>query len=110
MVIKLETIADSDGLKDYDAFHLDVMPHYLETIFPNPASQAVNVAYSIDNAQALEAKLAFIHHNTNDLYFFSVDRFEESLNMDISVLTQGNYTITLIVGQSPEHRLRFLKN
>jgi len=110
MILKLEVIAESDGFKDYDEFNLAVMPHYIETISPNPASQAVNVTYSIDSAQALAAKISFIHHNTNHIYFYPVDIFDESINMDISALPQGNYTITLMVDSSPKHSLHFLKN
>ena len=94
---KLEITADADGYKDYTDVNVELNPHELKAVVPNPAYSAVTVSYNLNAPDS--AYLSILGYIGNDT---GVERNyilnTESLNhvIDLSDYAIGFYTVKLI--------------
>lgn len=92
---KLEVIADLDGYKDYDEVNISVNPFALTKLVPNPASSDLRVDYTLDDATT-SAYIMVVHQVTGSSNNYILDIEEEYIDLDISLLPTGIYTVLLI--------------
>src|SRR5699024_6342831 len=92
---QLEVIADLDGYKDYDEVNISVNPFALTKLVPNPASSDLRVDYTLDDATT-SAYIMVVHQVTGSSNNYILDIEEEYIDLDISLLPTGIYTVLLI--------------
>src|SRR5699024_3352329 len=92
---KLEVIAGLDGYKDYDEVNISVNPFAITKLVPNPASSNLRLHYILDDATA-SAYVMVVHQVTGSSNNYILDIEEEYINLDISLLPTGIYTVLLI--------------
>lgn len=92
---QLEVIADLDGYKDYDEVNISVNPFALTKLVPNPASSDLRVHYTLDDTTA-SAYIMIVHQVTGSSNNYILDIEEEYIDLDISLLPTGIYTVLLI--------------
>lgn len=91
---KLEVIAKSDGVKDYDEIEITVKEFELLSISPNPASNIANVQYKANTAQSAYIILQKPYTNIQNQYILNISNSE--ININVSGLEQGVYSVILV--------------
>ncbi|HLS10715.1 MAG TPA: S8 family serine peptidase [Flavobacteriaceae bacterium] len=92
---QLEVIADLDGYKDYDEVNISVNPFALTQLVPNPASSDLRVHYALDDATT-SAYITVVHQVAGSSNNYILDVEKDHIDLDISSLSTGIYTILLV--------------
>ena len=91
---KLEVVAKSDGYKDYDTVMVNVItPNAIHYLAPNPASNKVNIGYSVEGAR--KASLEFKKILFNEPIIHDIDPTESEISIDTSNFQNGIYQVIL---------------
>ena len=91
---KLEIITDFDGFKDYDEVEVTVNPYLLQSLIPNPASNAVVVNYDAEDAASAYLMVTNTSNGTSNNYILDTTEFHTTL--DISSYPTGLYSVALV--------------
>lgn len=91
---KLEIITDLDGFKDYDEIQVTVNPYLLQSLVPNPASNAVTINYDAEAATSAYLMVTNISSSTSNNYILDTTEFQ--ITLDISTYPTGLYSVTLV--------------
>ncbi|MCB0466310.1 MAG: S8/S53 family peptidase [Aequorivita sp.] len=91
---KLEIITDLDGFKDYDEVEVTVNPYLLQSLVPNPASNAVVVNYDAEDATSAYLMVTNTSNGTSNNYILDTTEFHT--NLDISSYPAGLYSVALV--------------
>ncbi len=93
----LEIIADSDGYKDYADVSVELNPHALEAIVPNPANSSVTVSYNLNAPDsAYLSILGYIGNDTGVERNYILDTESSATTINLTNYAIGFYTIKLI--------------
>ena len=92
---KLEVIAETDGVKDYDEVEVKVKEHEITNIAPNPTIGTTLVHYRLTNATSAYLVLTMPYSGVNNQYILNVAGDQTTLNLD--ALPPGVYTLILVV-------------
>src|SRR5690606_22096937 len=93
---KLEIIALTDGYKDYSEVEVILKPNAITTLYPNPTSNQVTVAYKINQGDSAYLSVTgFYGSNISNNYILDIE--ENEVTLDVSSYPQGLYSIALIV-------------
>ena len=92
---KLEVIAETDGVKDYDEVEVKVKEHEITNIAPNPTIGTTLVHYRLTNATSAYLVLTMPYSGVNNQYILNVAGDQTTLNLD--ALPPGVYTLRLMV-------------
>lgn len=92
---QLEVISDLDGYKDYDEVNISVNPFSLTKLIPNPASSDLRVHYTLDDVTT-SAYIIIIHQVTGSSNNYRLDVEKDYIDLNISLLPTGIYTVLLI--------------
>lgn len=92
---QLEVISDLDGYKDYDEVNISVNPFSLTKLIPNPASSDLRVHYTLDDVTT-SAYIMIIHQVTASSNNYILDVEKDYIDLNISLLPTGIYTVLLI--------------
>jgi|GEM_PF-262943 len=94
---QLEIIADADGYKDYTDVNVELNPHKLKSIAPNPAGQSVMVSYNLNAPDsAYISVLGYIGNDTGVERNYILDTESSQYSIDLSSYAIGFYTVRLI--------------
>ncbi|MGB6093310.1 MAG: C25 family cysteine peptidase [Moheibacter sp.] len=94
---QLEIIADADGYKDYTDVNVELNPHKLKSIAPNPAGQSVMVSYNLNAPDsAYISVLGYIGNDTGVERNYILDTESSQYSIDLSNYAIGFYTVRLI--------------
>ncbi len=91
---KLEVIALSDGVKDYDVVGVDVRQFWINSLSPNPAINNVTVNFEVSSANSAYLMIMNQTFTTSNNYI--VNMLQDNLTIDISNYQPGVYTVILI--------------
>ena len=92
---KLEVIALADGYKDYKEVELTLKPNSIETIYPNPASDFINLNYKINNGNSAYLSITGVNiSNVSNNYILDIN--QDSAVLNVSNYPVGIYVITLV--------------
>ena len=93
---KLEVIATADGFKDYSEVEVNLKPSILNVIYPNPASENVNISYKLNEVGSAYLMIigGYGTTGTSNNYILNLNSSETNLN--ISNYANGFYTIALV--------------
>lgn len=84
------------GYKDYATVNISLKPNRLNTVYPNPTSDQLTVSYQINQGQS--AYLAVTPVNgSNTVNNYMIDLDKTTIDLDLSLLSQGAYIVSLIV-------------
>lgn len=92
---QLEVISDLDGYKDYDEVNISINPFSLTKLIPNPASSDLRVHYTLDDVTT-SAYIMIIHQVTGSSNNYILDVEKDYIDLNISLLPTGIYTVLLI--------------
>ncbi len=74
---KLEIIALADGYKDYAEIEVSLKPNVITTLYPNPTSNQVTVAYKInDGNSAYLSVTGFYGSNVSNNYILDIEKMK----------------------------------
>lgn len=90
---KLEVVATSDGFTSYDEVTVHVKEFEIKSVSPNPATDQLTVEYKIENASSAYLQISQPGGSSNN---YILNTSTNSINLDVSSLTPGNYNILLI--------------
>ncbi len=109
-VVSLEVIADIDGYKDYQDINLEVKPHSLTSIVPNPASgdDLLQILYEIDASVASLAHLQIVNASNGSIHVVPLDINSDMLTVLPSDIGQGNFSALLVVDGVVNDQLNFV--
>lgn len=93
---RLEIIALSDGYKDYSDVEIVFKPSVLEEIFPNPASNNININYKLNDVSSAYIMIIGNYGANNESNNYILDVNSSNINIDISQYQNGLYTVALI--------------
>ncbi len=96
---KLEVIAESDGVKDYDEVEVKVKEHEVTNIAPNPATGNTIITYRLTNATSAYLILTMPYSGVNNQYILNVANDQVQLN--VNDLPPGTYSLILVVDGIP---------
>lgn len=100
---KLEVIALSDGYKDYTEVEVKLKPNSITTLYPNPTSNQVTVAYKINQGDSAYLSVNALYGSNNISHNYVLNIEENEITLDVSSYPQGLYTVSLITnGQVPD--------
>jgi len=105
---KLEIISDLDGLKDYDDIAVTVNPYRIISISPNPTNLQVTVNYQADGANS--SYIMIVNQNSGNSENFILDTTLNTVNLDLSHLTSGLYSVILVANGEVQDSKNLLKN
>lgn len=105
---KLEIISDLDGLKDYDDIAVTVNPYRIISISPNPTNSQVTVNYQADGANS--SYIMIVNQNSGNSENFILDTTLNTVNLDLSHLTSGLYSVILVANGEVQDSKNLLKN
>jgi hypothetical protein len=91
---KLEIITDFDGFKDYDEVEVTVNPYLLQSLIPNPASNAVVVNYDAEDATSAYLMVTNTSNGTSNNYILDTTEFQTTIG--ISSYPTGLYSVALV--------------
>lgn len=91
---KLEVIAGSDGLKDYDEVEVKVRSASLTNISPNPSNDLITVTYDPQqvNSAYLMVNMPFTGYTNN----YILDLNDTQIQIDVSAYPPGAYGVILV--------------
>ena len=92
---KLEVIALSDGYKDYKDVELTLKPNAFETIFPNPATDALTIRYNINSGSSAYLAINGVTMS-NVSHNYIIDINQNEIIIDVTNYPTGTYVITLV--------------
>jgi len=93
---KLETIAQSDGYKDYNVVNVTTILGKIISVAPNPANSGTfAINYSVANS-VTTAKIKVININNNVFTENTISTGNGTLNLNVSNYANGSYSIVLI--------------
>lgn len=105
---KLEIIALADGYKDYAEVEVTLKPNSITTLYPNPSSNQVTVAYKINEGEAAYLSVTgFYGSNISNNYILDIE--ENEVTLDVSSYPQGLYSIALIVNGEVQDTITLIK-
>lgn len=90
----MERWSDFDGFKDYDEVEVTVNPYLLQSLIPNPASNAVGVNYDAEDAASAYLMVTNTSNGTSNNYILDTTEFHTTL--DISSYPTGLYSVALV--------------
>lgn len=93
---KLEVIALSDGYKDYTEVEVKLKPNSITTLYPNPTSNQVTVAYKINQGDSAYLSVNTLYGSNNISHNYVLNIEENEITLDVSSYPQGLYIISLI--------------
>ena len=93
---KLEVIALSDGFKDYGEVEVKIKPSYLNNISPNPASNAIEVNYKLNEVSSAYLMIIGYYGNAATSNNYILDLNTTTKTIDISYYQNGFYTVALV--------------
>jgi len=110
---KLEVIALSDGYKDYTEAKIELKPNRIETFYPNPTSNLVNVNYKINQGETAHLKIMKIYPATivgitSNNYILDVNNNTKTLNL--TNYSYGLYKVILVVDGQISDTKTLIKN
>lgn len=91
---ELEVIALADGFKDYDEVIVNVLPHRINSLYPNPPDNQLTVGYEAQ--EATSAYLLITSPYTNSVNNYIINTQDSSHTIDVSAFPPGLYSIVLI--------------
>ena len=107
---KLETIAQSDGYKDYDVVNVTTILGKINSVAPNPANSGTfAINYSVANS-VTTAKIKVININTNAFTENTISTGNGTLTLNVSNYANGSYSIVLICDNQPADSELFVVN
>lgn len=90
-----EVTAHADGYKDYDEVNVTVIPHWINSVSPNPANDMITVSYQSGRATSTQLVLTNIISNESTIY--DVDNATDGSTMiSVASLVPGNYDVILV--------------
>lgn len=95
-VYTLEVIAEEDAYKDYDDVLVEVQHNWINDINPNPANSSLTVDYHIEEEPS-SASIMILNNTATMSYSYLIDTSEDQINMDVSHLNNGWYTVVLLI-------------
>jgi len=109
-VISLEVIAEIDGYKDYQDINLEVKPHSLTSIVPNPASgdDPLQILYEIDESIASLAHVQIVNASDGSIHIVPLNTTSNMLTVLPSDIGQGNFSALLVVDGVVNDQLNFV--
>lgn len=105
---KLEIISDLDGIKDYNEVEVKVKPYFIKSLVPNPVSTHLNVHYKAVGAES--AYLMIINKTTGSSNNYILDASLENVNIDVSTLPIGMYSVILLANGEIQDFKNLIKN
>ncbi len=93
---KLEVIALSDGYKDYAEVEVKLKPNSITTLYPNPTSNHVTLAYKINQGDSAYLSMNALYGSNNISHNYVLNVEDNELTFDVSAYPQGLYSISLI--------------
>ena len=95
MKYKLEVVSLADGFKDYAEVEVALKPDSLQEIYPNPASDNIQVNYKINKGSSAYLSVVGVYgSNTSENYI--LDIHQDNISIDVSNYPIGLYTVALI--------------
>ena len=91
---RLEVIADADGYKDYDEMQVTVQQYWIDNIYPNPATDKIDINYMA--SQASSAYITIVNQTSTVSNDYSIDVNQNTKNIDLSSYESGIYTVVLV--------------
>ncbi len=91
---KLEVIALSDGVKDYDNVEIVVKDIEILNMSPNPTNTTALIEYKISNVNS--AYLIFSKPYTGIQNQYILDPTQNQISIDVSVMSLGAYSVILM--------------
>jgi len=92
---KLEVIADIDGFKDYKDVDVKFKPDRITSIYPNPASDNMEIEYKINKSSSAYIMIVGIT-NPNFVNNYVIDVNQSSYTINVHNFPTGEYSIVLI--------------
>ena len=95
MKYKLEVVSLADGFKDYAEVEVALKPDSLQEIYPNPASDNIQVNYKINKGSSAYLSVVGVYGSSaSENYILDIN--QNSINIDVSNYPIGLYTVALI--------------
>lgn len=94
---KIEIIAEADGFKDYANIDLELNPHQLYNVVPNPSNDNLTANYYLNNPNS--AYISITGYYGNDMGVqrnYIIDTKSNSKSIDISTYAIGFYHVALV--------------
>ncbi len=91
---KLEVIATTDGIKDYDEANVNVLKYAILGISPNPSSTQVNINYLANEANSAYITIMKPYSGISDQYILDVNQSVATVN--VSNYPAGTYNVILV--------------
>lgn len=92
---RLEVISTLDGFKDYAEVEVWLNPSTIETIAPNPASNNVQINYTLNGATSAYIMVIGYNNTTSNNYILDINTNQTTIN--IANYPTGYYTVALVV-------------
>src|SRR5690606_29964478 len=106
---KLEIIALADGYKDYTEVEIILKPNSITTLYPNPTSNQVTVAYKINDGNSAYLSVNSLYGSNSVSYNYVLDITENDITLDVSSYPQGTYSIALITNGQIQDTVTLIK-
>jgi hypothetical protein len=91
----LEVIALADGYKDYAEVSVTLNPNKIVSVYPNPVSEQITVAYKINEAENAYLTIANYYY-TSIFKNYDLDTSHGEITLNLSDYPAGIYTVTLM--------------
>lgn len=105
---KLEIVALSDGLKDYDDITVSVNPNLIESIYPNPSDYQTTISYNIKGSNS--SYITIFSPTFNNVNSYVLSDNSESISVYLQNYSTGIHTILLICdGEVVDSKLLFVE-
>jgi len=104
---KLEIVSNIDGFKDYDEVEISIKPFRIETIYPNPTNNILNIDYITTDATS--AYVMFVNMNSGSSDNYILNTQQTNISIDVSAYTTGLYNIILVCDGEVQNSKTLLK-
>ena len=94
---KLEVISSVDGLKDYSDVEVSLKRNRVESIYPNPASNQVNLKYKINHGNSAYIIITSYYMTNGISNNYMVNVNENEIDVNLSNYPNGFYKVILVV-------------
>jgi hypothetical protein len=105
---KLEVIAEKDNYKDYDDVYVNIPAGFIVSLAPNPAQDKVRVEYFLSDI-ANSAQIYIYNSFGNLVKQETLKISEKEIYISLQEILSGNYSVVLVVNDSPTDSKQLLK-
>jgi len=93
---KLEIIAETDGFKDYDEIEVKLKPSIIESVFPNPTSNEMQVSYKLNGVNSAYLMIIGQYGTNGTSNNYVLDTNSSQTTINVINYTNGFYTVALV--------------